>query len=280
MASAEAGQGERRGDGETRPKRTNARVVANTAVFTAFVAAVTMAFAVYVPATKGYFDIGEIMVYCTALLMGPYVGAFAGGVGSAISDAILAPVYAPGTLVIKGLEGFIVGYLARGGRSASSKRAWELAGVGMGAVLGVLIAVVGVVFLSGQQTLLLGFSYCSANCTSIADQVYTAVGPQLSADFFVPWALWVVLGAAVFAVVTVAMLRTERGLGWTILAILIGGSEMVLGYFVYESIALQLGYVTAAVEVPINLGQVLVGLVVSVPVVRSIRRVSGGRRIA
>jgi hypothetical protein len=52
---------------------------------------------------------------------------------------------------------------------------------------------------------------------------------------------------------------------------------MVVGYFLYEGIALQLGFVTASVEVPINVGQVLVGLIVSLPVVRSIRRVTAGR---
>lgn len=255
-----------------RPKRMNSSVIARTAVFTAFVAAVTMALAVYIPATKGYFDIGEVMVYIVAMLMGPYVGAFAGGVGSAISDTILAPVYAPGTLVIKGLEGFIVGYLTTKNPSALSRRAWRLTGVILGGVLGSIVALIGVMFLSGQKTIYLGFSYCSANCTSIASQAYTDVGPQFAADFFVPAALWILLGAVVFFVAVIVALRTEERLGWTILSILLGGSEMVLGYFLYESIALQLGFVTASVEVPINIGQVLVGLIVSVPVVRSYRR--------
>ena len=60
----------------------------------------------------------------------------------------------------------------------------------------------------------------------------------------------------------------------------IGGAAMVVGYFLYESVALQLGYVTASVEVPINVGQVLVGLIVSIPVVRSIQKVTGGHRIS
>src|SRR5713226_5050817 len=98
------------------------KTVAATAVFTAFVAAATMAFVIYIPATKGYFNIGEVMVYIVAMLMGPYVGAFAGGVGSAISDAILAPVYAPGTLVIKGIEGFVVGYLTSRTPAALSRK--------------------------------------------------------------------------------------------------------------------------------------------------------------
>ncbi|HME19493.1 MAG TPA: ECF transporter S component [Nitrososphaerales archaeon] len=262
-----------------RPKRVNARSVANTAVFTAFVAAVTMAFAVYIPATRGYFDIGEIMVYVVAMLMGPRVGAFAGGVGSAISDAILAPVYAPGTLVIKGVEGLIVGSLTRRNPSGLLRGGWRMSGILLGILLGLAVAWIGTTFLSGPKTIYLGFSYCSANCTSIANQVYTNVGPQFAADFYVPSLLWVILGAAAFLLVTVVSLRLDEKIGWTILAILIGGSEMVAGYFLYESIGLQLGYFTASVEVPINVGQVLVGLIVAIPVVRSIRRVTGGRRI-
>jgi uncharacterized membrane protein len=255
-----------------RPRRASSGVIARTAIFTAFVAAVTMALAIYIPATKGYFDIGEVMVYIVAMLMGPYVGAFAGGAGSAISDAILAPVYAPGTLAIKGLEGFIVGYLTTKTPAALTRRAWRFTGVVLGGVLGFIVALIGIMFLSGQKTIYLGFSYCSANCTTIANQAYTDIGPQFAADFFVPSALWILLGAVVFFTVAYAALRTEERLGWTILSILLGGSEMVLGYFLYESLALQLGFVTASVEVPINIGQVLIGLLVSVPVVRSYRR--------
>jgi uncharacterized membrane protein len=248
------------------------RTLASAAVFTAFVAAATMAFVIFIPATKGYFNIGEVMVYIAAMLMGPYVGAFAGGVGSAISDAILAPVFAPGTLVIKGLEGFIVGYLTTRTPVGLSPRTWKIMGVVLGGVLGLIVALIGITFLSGQKTIYLGFSYCSANCTTIANQAYTYVGPQFSADFLVPSALWLFLGAAVFLIVAFVALRTQEMPGWTILSILVGGSEMILGYFLYESVALQLGFVTASVEVPINASQVLVGLIVAVPVVRSYRR--------
>ena len=252
----------------------SSRTIATTAIFTAFTAAVTLSIAVYIPATKGYFDVGEVMVYITAMLMGPRIGAFAGGVGSAISDAILAPVYAPGTLVIKGTEGFIVGYLTKRNPAGLSRRGWRVTGALLGVVLGLIVAWIGVAYLSGDKTIYLGLSYCSANCTTIQSQVYTDIGPQFSASFFVPAALWIIVGAAAFAFVTLVTLRMEERVGWTILAILLAGSEMVLGYFLYESLALQLGFVTASVEVPVNIGQVLVGLIVSVPVVRSYRRIA------
>jgi uncharacterized membrane protein len=246
----------------TERRRVNSRTIAATAIFTAFVAAVTMAFVIYIPATKGYFDIGEIMVYIVAMLMGPYIGAFAGGVGSAISDVILAPQYAPGTLVIKGLEGLIVGYLTNLPLASLTRRKWLVISGVLGLVIALLISFLGTSYLSGDQQLYLGFS----------SGPNTTIGPQFSAEFVVPPTFWIVLGAITFVLVLAAGYSFDAKLGWTILSILIGGSEMVIGYFLFESIGLQLGFVTASVEVPINLGQVLVGLIVAVPVVRGYRR--------
>jgi uncharacterized membrane protein len=265
-----------------RPARARASTLAATAVFTAFVAAATMAFVIYIPATRGYFNLGEVMVYIVALLMGPYIGAFAGGVGSAISDAILAPAFAPGTLIIKGTEGFLVGYLTKKGASNLTKETWKLVTVGIGALLGLLIGWVGVSSLSGPQQLYIGISN-GPNPLGIGPIVIPAnatIGPQYYASFDVPSVIWVLIGVAAFALLVFGGLRLEPTVGWTILSILIGGTAMVTGYFLYESIALNLGFVTASVEVPINLGQVLVGLIVSVPVVRSIRRATKGRALS
>ena len=240
----------------------SSRTIASTAVFTAFVAAATMAFAVVIPSTNGYFNIGEVMVYITAMLMGPYVGAFAGGVGSSIADVILAPQYAPGTLVIKGLEGLIVGSLTNRPLASLTRRKWlAITGV-LGLAVALLVTFLGANFLSGDQQLYLGFS-------SGPD---TPIGPQFSADFYVPWTFWAVVGAASFLLVLLAGFSLDEKVGWTILSTFAGGSVMVLGYFLFESVGLQLGFVTASAEVPFNVGQVLVGLLVAIPVVRSYRR--------
>ena len=53
------------------------------------------------------------MVVTAGLLFGPVIGALAGGIGSALADVVLQYyAYAIPTLIIKGTEGFIVGYLA------------------------------------------------------------------------------------------------------------------------------------------------------------------------
>ena len=66
-----------------------------------------------IPATGGYFNLGEATIYIAALLFGPFVGAFSGGVGAGLADIYLGYVYfAPGTLIIKGVEGAIVGFIS------------------------------------------------------------------------------------------------------------------------------------------------------------------------
>jgi uncharacterized membrane protein len=59
----------------------------------------------------GYFNIGDVMIFVSALTFNPLVGGVAGGLGSAIADLIGFPVFALPTLVIKGLEGLIASFV-------------------------------------------------------------------------------------------------------------------------------------------------------------------------
>ena len=78
-----------------------------------------------VPATSGYINVGDAMIFTSALLFGPMIGGLAGGVGAAIGDVFLGyPVFAPYTLVIKGIEGFIAGYIKDGKSVTRDLVAW------------------------------------------------------------------------------------------------------------------------------------------------------------
>lgn len=88
--------------------------MAAAAIFAALVAAVTYVSAIFIPvASGGFFNIGEVLIYAAALILGPFVGLIAGA-GAAITDILIAPAYAPATFIIKALEGFLVGYLMKG----------------------------------------------------------------------------------------------------------------------------------------------------------------------
>lgn len=158
--------------------------LALAAVFTALVCVATLALVVSIPATSGYFNLGETVIYVAALLFGSLVGATAGGVGAAIADMLVAAQFAPGTLIIKGFEGAIVGFLNKKIRPRNSS-------------------------LTVSATI----------------------------------------------------------------SIIIGGLEMVAGYFIYEQLVLGYPLAAALAEVPFNIVQMLVGLVIAIPVMHVILRV-------
>jgi len=62
----------------------------------------------------GYFNMGDVLIVFCGLFAGSRVGLIAGGVGSALADLIGFPVFAPITLIVKGLEGLICGLGSRG----------------------------------------------------------------------------------------------------------------------------------------------------------------------
>jgi len=56
---------------------------------------------------------------------------------------------------------------------------------------------------------------------------------------------------------------------------LIGGATMVAGYYLYQRFVLYPLFgieVLALAEIPVNIGQMLIGLVIALPVVRIVRR--------
>ena len=94
-------------------KRKVTLIVAQAGVMAALVAVATFFPQIPIPATKGYLNFGDIMIFITALTFGPIVGGFAGGVGSAISDIAGGYAYfSPFTLIIKGAEGLIAGLIS------------------------------------------------------------------------------------------------------------------------------------------------------------------------
>lgn len=101
------------------------------AVFTALVAVTTLIVRVPVPMTGGYINIGDVMIFTAALSMGWLIGGTAGGLGSAIADMIGFPVFAPFTLVIKGLQGFLAGRIADGVSMKKDIAAWIIGSIVM-----------------------------------------------------------------------------------------------------------------------------------------------------
>jgi uncharacterized membrane protein len=101
-------------------------------MFAALVTFATFIVQIPNPATKGYLNFGDIIIFVSALVFGPIVGGVAGSLGSAIADAISPyAYYAPFTFVIKGIEGVLAGLISKRQRSSRDIIAVTVAGIEM-----------------------------------------------------------------------------------------------------------------------------------------------------
>ena len=242
--------------------RLTARLVATTAICTALVWVATVVFQLYIPETRGYFNVGESMVYASALLFGPAIGGFAGGVGSALADIATGyTVYAPGTLVIKAVEGFVAGALFRA-LTRVPRKAWKVTTSAVGGVLGGAVYLVGTTYYVTAQE--------PASLTLGLPQV-----GQFELFVSIPWWFWAAVAAVIVVSLVAFGVKLDPGTGALVLAAGLAGPLMVTGYLLYEYYVLGLGP-AAFVEVPFNVGQVLVGIMIATPVVKLAKRALRG----
>jgi uncharacterized membrane protein len=106
-------------------------LIAMATVMAALVTITTMLIQIPIPATDGFFNIGDAMIMVAALTGGPIVGVFAGGIGSSLADFLGGwYVWVIPTLIIKGTEGFLAGWILRRGKQNLSNLifAWIIGG--------------------------------------------------------------------------------------------------------------------------------------------------------
>lgn len=216
-------------------------------MFIAVVCVATVILKIDIPATRGFFNVGDSMVYVTALLFGPVIGGIAGGIGSSLADILLgAPWYAPGTLVVKGVEGLIVGYLGHKVRPRiETSIRWEMFSSFLGVSLGAIVCYLGLTYYVG-----------------------------IFGNFVIEKLFWVVVATLLGISIAYFGISRKSIVNWQIVSIICGGIEMIIGYYLYETLILPLivpeWEIIAIVEVPFNIGQALIGLVIAMPIVKTV----------
>ncbi len=89
-----------------------------------------------IPATGGYFNLGDTFVMAAGLLYGPVVGGLVGLIGPAAADAVGFPQFILATGVVKFCEGGVVGLLGYRREKGTPRPV-------LGLVLGVVVLVAG-----------------------------------------------------------------------------------------------------------------------------------------
>ncbi len=157
------------------PRKTkfvSPRTVALYGTLTALTAAITMATFVPFAPTKGYFNIGDSMVFFSALTFGWRAGAVCGGIGSAAADILLGSGYfAPYTLTAKGLEGLVSGVIS--GRKID-KRWRVILAIGCGGA-----CMVATYFFS--ELLILNVGFGAAALEAVGNGLQVVVGGTIGA---------------------------------------------------------------------------------------------------
>jgi len=214
------------------------RKIALTASFMALVFLSTALVYIILPAAGGFFLLGETFVYIAALVGGPVVGAIAAGAGAAMADMALGfGSFAPGTLVIKGTEAFIVGSIYR--MLKNERKEVQL--LITGAITGFLIiftAIFSLDTIEGEFIL------------------HTFVEKTIAFDF--PGYILLIVAALLSFIIWYTYLKFGEK-GKMAIACLAGGTVMVIGYFIYEITFVDYTVEGAASEIPFNIAQVVFG---------------------
>lgn len=225
------------------PKLT-VKDVALSVIFTAITFVFTTIITISTPATHGFINIGETGVYLAALIGGPIVGAIAGGLGSALADLALGyAIYAPATLIIKSVEGFLAGYLSR--FLIRSKKEIKV-------LLASVIAAIIIFFMY----------LMAAGGITLKFAVFGKI-VELSISFEVVMGIVTLLGVVLIVLSLMGKVYSDLSL-----ACLISGVEMVYGYYLYET--LLFGAKIALIEVIPNFIQPIVGIIIAVPLVATL----------
>lgn len=88
------------------------RTITRIGALMALTTVMTMIIQIPTIGTNGYLNLGDMVIFIAAMMLGKRGGFLVGGLGSAMADLLLGYThYAPITLLVKGLEGYIAGSL-------------------------------------------------------------------------------------------------------------------------------------------------------------------------
>ena len=163
-----------------RPAGKNSAVnIALLAIMTALATIATLVLIIPYPVTNGYFNLGDTIVMLGGLLLGPVGGFIVGGFGSALADMIVAPIYAPITLVVKGFEGMAVGYFCSKTLDQTRLSKWDITGVIVGSLIMLVGYFIGEILLWGVVAAFMEFIAVNLAQVIAGSVVALAVGPKI-----------------------------------------------------------------------------------------------------
>jgi len=99
---------------DDKPAVSPAFRIASIAILAAVTTVLTRVVQIPLPA-RGYINLGDVAIVFTAITLGPFSAALAGGLGTALADLLSGPYafWAPISLIVHGLQGLLIGLIAQ-----------------------------------------------------------------------------------------------------------------------------------------------------------------------
>ncbi|NLX64177.1 MAG: ECF transporter S component [Clostridiaceae bacterium] len=228
-----------------------------TGLMTAFVFALTFVFHIPVPYTSGYIHLGDSMIYLSVIILGPFFGAFASGIGSMLADLLAGYAhYAVPTLIIKSVMAIIMGLLLSGRtKKAAVASVLSSLAVWIAFSAGSIIYLKNQIAIIGKENLVNSLSGTDADLETI----------QQTSRIIDNFPVYLTAGLAVL-IITLSVLSyfiSKRGGNdifnmKAIFGMSGAGMCMVIGYFIVESF--MYSPIAALMSVPMNMIQFFAGV--------------------
>ncbi|WHH61193.1 ECF transporter S component [Petroclostridium sp. X23] len=209
--------------------------------------------------TGGYIHIGDSMIFIAAILLGWKHGAAVGGIGSALADIYLGyTVYALPTLIIKGIMGAIVGFMAHDAKDAKTlylKNFFSVVFSGAWIALGISL-----------HRLLQGIA-SSKIASSIIEQLELS-GPEelskLAANIQTVLMGTIIAIPVILMILSTVLHKKDRHLFSinSLIGMTLGGLIMVVGYYFAEGILVG-NMITPIFSIHYNILQFVGGTVIA-----------------
>ena len=105
-------------------------------------------------------------------------------------------------------------------------------------------------------------------------EVEITLGSSIFA-LYIPTLFWLFLGGVTAFSIALLGFLADPEFGWTIFSVVSGGFVMVIGYFLYQMFFLYPLFnieVLAVAEIPVNIGQMIIGAIVALPMTKLVLR--------
>lgn len=208
-----------------------------------------------IPTLNGYIHLGDGFIFISAIVLGPFYGAFAAGIGSTAADILGGYAqWALPTLLIKSVMAMLMGFIIR---QKTKKRIYV--------VTGAIVLIWTAFFITVRNALLNAVKFSAEGLAQAVDDtaeniVQRAAGLQWKLEA----AILIFLVIVFFLLLWLVKKQNAAGFGsGIVLGMMSAGACMIIGYYFAESLIYG-NPISPVFSVPMNLIQFIVGIVITI----------------